>query len=560
MGKRTKTKTIGERLNVIIGFMIALLGVAAVFSLVSFWLIGSNMTGFYNVQYETTKNQMEIRKDVQTINKRILWAVICNDAEVTEAQKSDLVERFDKIESYLSIIQKNLEDKTAAEGLKTAFSDFEEASLYMLGLVEKGQPDATAVYYDTDFNDISEVLANALDAVGTQSDAAAEGRYVRSQVIQVVISILLVILFVVSVFISRRKGKQLQKEITKPLEEIGAASREIAKGNLHIDIAYAAEDEIGEVAEELRTSIRQLSSYIEDIDSFMSEMADGNFDVTVKSEFTGDFKNIETALNHFTEKISADMREIENAANQVSEGSGQIAEAAQTLAEGATDQAGIVQELSATVSSVSQKIEDNAKNANEISKEVTGVSEEIIQSNDWMQRVVQAMDSISTTSEEIRKIIGTIDDIASQTNLLALNASIEAARAGEAGKGFAVVADQVSALASQSAEAAHTSSQHIEAALRAVDEGKQMADGAAEKLKDAVAAAEMITDKVDSIAAASGEQADSVHQIDTGIDQIVQVVETNAATAEESSASSEELTSQAQILKELISQFKLKKE
>lgn len=516
------------------------------------------MTEFYNVQYETTKNQMEIRKDVQTINKRILWATLCNDAEVTEAQKSDLVERFDKIEKYLSIIQNNLSDKEAAEGLKTAFVDFEEASLYMLSLVEQGQPDKAVTYYETDFNDISEVLANALDAVGTQSDAAAEGKYVKSQVIQIVTTVILIILFVASVAISRKKGKQLRKEIAEPLEEIGRASRELAKGNLHIDIDYTSEDEIGQVAEELRISIKKLSSYIEEIDSFMSEMADGNFDITVKNEFIGDFKNIETALNNFTEKISADMREIENAAQQVSEGSGQIAEAAQTLAEGATDQAGIVQELSATVTSVSQKIQDNAKNASEISKEVVGVSEEINQSNDWMQKVVQAMDSISTTSEEIRKIIGTIDDIAAQTNLLALNASIEAARAGEAGRGFAVVADQVSALASQSAEAAHTSSQHIEAALRAVDEGKQMADGAAEKLKDAVTAAEAITDKVDSIAAASGEQAESVHQIDTGIDQIVQVVETNAATAEESSASSEELTSQAQMLKELIYQFKLK--
>ncbi|KSV58770.1 methyl-accepting chemotaxis protein [Acetivibrio ethanolgignens] len=553
-----KEKKIGERLNAIIRFLIVLLGVAAVLSLVSFQLIGNNMTEFYNVQYETTKNQMEIRKDVQTINKRILWAVISNDAEVTEAQKRELVERFDKIEGYLSVIQKNLSDKRAAERLRTAFVGFEEASLYMLSLVEQGQPDKAVNYYETDFNDISEVLADALSAVGTQSDAAAKGKHVKSQVIQIITTIILIILFIVSVFISRRKGKQLQKEIAEPLEEIRAASRELAKGNLHIDIAYTSEDEIGQVAEELRISIKKLSSYIEEIDNFMSEMADGNFDITVKNEFIGDFKNIETALNHFTEKISADMREIENAARQVSEDSGQIAEAAQTLAEGATDQAGIVQKLSATVNSVSQKIQDNAKNADEISKEVVGVSEEINRSNDWMQKVVQAMDSISTTSEEIRKIIGTIDDIAAQTNLLALNASIEAARAGEAGRGFAVVADQVSALASQSAEAAHTSSRHIEAALRAVDEGKQMADGAAEKLKDVVTAAEAITDKVDGIAAASGEQAEAVHQIDTGIDQIVQVVETNAATAEESSASSEELTSQAQLLKELIYQFKLK--
>ncbi|MFW5632773.1 MAG: MCP four helix bundle domain-containing protein [Acetivibrio ethanolgignens] len=200
-----KEKKIGERLNAIIRFLIVLLGVAAVLSLVSFQLIGNNMTEFYNVQYETTKNQMEIRKDVQTINKRILWAVISNDAEVTEAQKRELVERFDKIEGYLSVIQKNLSDKRAAERLRTAFVGFEEASLYMLSLVEQGQPDKAVNYYETDFNDISEVLADALSAVGTQSDAAAKGKHVKSQVIQIITTIILIILFIVSVFISRRK-------------------------------------------------------------------------------------------------------------------------------------------------------------------------------------------------------------------------------------------------------------------------------------------------------------------------------------------------------------------
>ena len=550
---------IAQRLNRVFAIMVAIILVSSVFALISFQIIGSNMTTFYNVQYQTTKNQMEIRKDVQTINKRILWAIIENDASVTKEQKSDLNDRFSKIDNYIKIIDSNLKNKKNSTTLTSSLDKFKNDSYYLIKMVEKGNTKDAISYYKTTYSDVSETLANALDATGASSDKAAEGKYQMSIVVQVIATILLAIFSVISLVAARMMAKRLTKSIVDPLSEIESASKEIAQGNLHVTISYESEDEIGQVAQSLRNSIHKIALYIEDIDIAMGSMAEGNFDVAFSNEFVGDFKNIEKSLNFFTSKLSESLLEIGNVASQVSGGSVQIAGAAQTLAEGATEQAGIAEELSATVSDITGKISENAKNAKEISKEVESVTLNIAQGNEKMQEVVLAMDSISNTSREINTIINTINEIASQTNLLALNASIEAARAGEAGRGFAVVADQVSNLASQSAQAAKTSTEYIQASLRAVDEGKIVADAAAKELDIVVKNANTITQKVESIAIASNEQAESVKQVDSGIEQIAQVVETNAATAEESAASSQELTNQAQVLKDLIHQFQLKR-
>lgn len=557
--KSFSQQNISQKLNFILRLQTALMILSAVFALIGFQLIGNNMTTFYHIQYETTKNQMEIRKDVQTINKRLLWAVICNDPEVTDAQVGDFEERFEKIDGYIGIITENLGAKLSGQDLSGCFDNFKSSTYELISLIEAGDTKSAASYYETTFNDVSEVLADALNATGDQSDADAEGQYSSSIWVRMLVSALLIVISVISFVIVMILGKRLKKNIIQPLSELERAAESIAAGNLHIQINYEADDEMGHVAECLRNAIAVTASCIEEIDARMSDMAEGNFDIAFTREFIGDFKNIRLSLEHFTSQMSESISAIEQVADQVTNGSVQISGAASNLADGTTEQAGVVEELAATVSDITQKISANAQNAAEISKEVDNMSREISHSNEKMQDVVSAMDSISEISQEIHKIIDSIDQIASQTNLLALNASIEAARAGEAGRGFAVVADQVTVLANQSAEAAKNSAQYIEASLKAVVNGKQIADQAAAKLDGAAAEADTITGHVNSIASASNDQAEAVRQIDTGVSQIAQSVENNAAMAEESSASSEELTNQAQTLRELIHHFRLKK-
>lgn len=557
MEKRGKLK-ISRRLNLVFAVLVFIIFLSSVFSLISFRIIGNNFTTFYKVQYETTKKQMEIRKDVQTINKRILWAIISNDPAVTAEEKEDLDKRYVKIQEYINAINTNLKSDQTGQTLTGLLESFKEDTSRLLDYVEGGDIKGAISYYNSDFNNTSEALANALDDTGTRSDKAALLKYETSNVVENVATVLLAVFSVISLITAIVMAKKLTKGIVVPLRELEAASKEIAEGNLHTRIAYESGDEIGQVADSLRTSIQKIASYIEDIDVVMDRMASGNFNVNFKQEFLGDFRNIEKSLQIFTNKISRSLGDISQVSEQVSSGSVQIAESAQMLAEGAVNQAGIVKELSGTVADITARISENAQNAVDISGEVSTVTKNITQENENMKEMVLAMEAIRNTSHEISKIIHTINDIASQTNLLALNASIEAARAGEAGKGFSVVANQVSLLASQSTEAAKISTQLIGDSLQAVEKGAVIADAVAKELNVIVDRTQVIMRKVESIASASKDQAVSATQIDGGIGQISQVVEVNAATAEENSAASEELTGQAQSLKDLISQFRFK--
>lgn len=553
--KKSGKLSISTRLKRVFAILVFIIFLSSVFSLVSFRSIGNNMSTFYQVQYETTKKQMEIRKDVQTINKRILWAAIREDASVTAEQKKEIEGRFEKIVKYIAVIKENLKDKQSVEALDLAFGDFQKDTATLLSMLEKGDTKGAVEYYQTTFNDASEVLADALDKTGTQADEAALAKYTNSQRVEHLATVCLAFFSLVSLGIALLMGSRLTKSIAVPLKEIQNAAGEFAKGNLHTAITYESGDEIGQAAQGLRVSMEKIRCYIMEIDCAMEQMAGGNFNVDFSSEFIGDFKNIESSLHCFTEKISRSFEEINEAANQVSDGSSQISESARYLAVGAENQAGIAGRLSESVTRITEQIGENAELTKEIQMEMERITQNISTENQNMQEMVSAMSTIKKTSEEISKMIVTIDDIAMQTNLLALNASIEAARAGEAGKGFAVVAGQVSLLASQSKEAAKNSSDLIEASLKAVEEGTVIADRAAGNLNGVAKESSQIMDKVRSIAKASMDQADSAKIIENGIGQISMEVDKSAASAEENSASSEELAGQAQNLKDLIGQF-----
>lgn len=357
--------------------------------------------------------------------------------------------------------------------------------------------------------------------------------------------------------LAKRTSKKVLETIIAPLKSVENTADEMMKGNLHSTLDYKSDDELGRLAHSLRNSIAILGSYVDDIDRAMKLFAEGNFDVKPEVEWKGDFVGILNSFMLFEESMAETIKGIQRVSDEVSSAAEQVASSSNELADGATNQAAVVEELTATVAGVAEQVESNSQSAKQISSRVGNLGEAISESNSKMQEMVASMNDINEASNEIDKIIATINEIASQTNLLALNASIEAARAGEAGKGFAVVANQVNLLADQSAKAAKESAVLIETSVRAVKKGMTIADETATQLEEVAGSSKMITEEVTDIADTLEQQTAEIKQINEGIEQINDVVQTNSATSQECAAASQQMSSEAENLREMIRRFKV---
>jgi len=363
------------------------------------------------------------------------------------------------------------------------------------------------------------------------------------------------VILLVSVMITRRSMKQ----IATPFTHMAEAIDQIYRGDLSVELQVRRDDEVGMMSERLNGMVSTYRTLIRDISNVLEAISNKNLNVTTSAEYPGEFDKIKVSLGTIIDDLNDVIRQFETASTQVQLGAEQVSAGAQTLAQGATEQASSIEELSATIDVVADQIKSTAVDANNGNHKVQQVSGELQVCNQKMQEMVSAMGLINNTSNEIGKIIKTIEDIAFQTNILALNAAVEAARAGTAGKGFAVVADEVRNLASKSAEAASNTTALIEKSLLAVQNGTSVVNETAETLFQAVSMADAVTEIVQKISASATEQSYSMEQISLGIGQVSAVVQTNSATSEESAASSQELSAQAEILKARIEEFRLKR-
>ena len=556
---RNKKGTIAKALNDFSSFTIRMFMANAVLMLIFLAVITVNFLNFYNVQFVTEKYQMEIRKDVQTINKRLLFALASNDPAVTADQSADMEKRFDKISGYFKTISTNLDNEALGKRLDTNWNAFKKASFAMLDLVDAGDLEGALEYYNVTLNDVSETLADSLDETGELAESAAYSKYKMIMIIMSVSILVLIIALIIIIIVNRKQSKALTDSIEEDLAVLIDATAQIAQGNVHVEIDYNEDNEIGKVADQLRAAVKSLISYIDDISSVMSTMADGNFDISFDRQFQGDFKAIQTAIDSFSRKISDSMNDIMHISGMVAEGAVQLAEAGSDLADTVSSQADIVDELSVTVTRITDQISRNASEASGISGETNIVARNIVDGNKKMRGVVSAMNAIAESSQEISKIIDTINTIAAQTNLLSLNASIEAARAGEAGKGFAVVATEVSQLAGQTSQASQNTAALINASLKNVEDGINAANTSAEELENMVKQVQEIAEKVKQISEAAALQATDVKAMSSDIGKIAADGQNNAATSEESLALSHEMSDHARTLKELVSRFRLKK-
>lgn len=410
-------------------------------------------------------------------------------------------------------------------------------------------------YYNTTIDQINKIkteFLNMLDQRSLEQVNTLQKTNTLLKILSMAFLLAVIIVQAISQYIVRRK-------ILKPLITIKNEMEEISKGNLSSDFSMEPDtSEIGALIYAMLCTRTELKRYIDDISAKLMQMSEGDLRVSMDLDYIGDFEPIKKSLSTIVTAFNDTLYTVKESANVVTDGTEQLAQNMHTLSQGAVEQSSSIQELAHTMADMSKGFENTAKRAVEV-KDTTEMAEsELGGSNVKMQEMIQAIVAINEKSNEIGKIIKTIEDIAFQTNILALNAAVEAARAGEAGKGFAVVADEVRNLASKSAEAAQETTVLIEDSIRAVENGTKIANETAEAMRSVVGGAQAVSDMVQGIVENTDQQASKVVDVKMGVDNIAEVVRSNSSVAEQTAAVSEELSAQAHGLQIQINRFKLK--
>ena len=482
---------------------------------------------------------------------------------VINAGKTEKIDGYEK--SYLT--QRDLFLKESVEYSKS-ISDSESLSLFneasdiftntfdpvivkTFQLARTGDQAAADSAGATATDSIMKLFKN-YDQLVINKMASAKSFNTSNQSTAMLLVIILIIFAVLGILSAVLLGSKISKMISQPISEVAEAANSIALGQVNIDLSEInTQDETGKLAESFMKMVSGIQQQVE-IANCIS-----NGDFTMKVTLRSEHDIMGLALERIEKKLNQTLLAISTAANQVNSGAVQIASSSQSLASGTTEQASTVGQLNASIAVIAHQAAQNANSVQRAAEYVNQAGAGVNESNSHMQKLNEAMQEIGDASEKISSITKVIEDIAFQTNILALNAAIEAARAGNAGKGFAVVADEVRNLAAKSAEAAKQTAELIVHSSNTVIDGEKLAADAAKTLEYVAEKAKLVESSIQEIDKASALQASSIEQISQGLSQVSTVVQSNAANAEQSSASSEELAAQAQLLQQEVNKFTL---
>lgn len=560
-----KQLKIGKKLFLLVASLLLCLVVVGSSSLVLMKQMNDSTTTISNEWLPAVIVSEEINTKTSDYRIYELGHIVSEDSakkkeydEKIEAMRKELESMFDTYESLIA----GETDRKLLENAKIEWEQYVEISDKVLAFSRKNQTKAAMELMLGESRNLFDDVASTCLKIAEFNKEGVEKERDNGDKLFGFAVILTLLILAGAIAGSIILATVIVKMIVKPIEEINNAANEITKGNLDINIDYDSKDEVGEIAKAFTNMTLDLKTIIKDIQYLLGEMSEGNFVIKTKCEekYVGEYEYILKAMSGIIETLNGTLSSIGVASDQVASGSEQVSNGAQALSQGTTEQASSIEELSSAIAEISEQVKHNAENARLANSSASEAGAEIFRSNEQMKNMVNAMEDISSKSSEISKIIKVIEDIAFQTNILALNAAVEAARAGEAGKGFAVVADEVRNLASKSAEAAKGTTNLIEETIVAVQNGSKIADATAKALDESARITNDAVKLIDKIAEASDQQSQSVSQVNIGVDQISAVVQTNSATAEESAAASEELSGQAQMLKDLIAKFKLRED
>ncbi|WRS28547.1 methyl-accepting chemotaxis protein [Oscillospiraceae bacterium MB08-C2-2] len=505
----------------------------------------------YSSQMEALlyENRVAVREIIINIDNAEKIKGYTNTIRQSNTAYSDLLNQY----SHLTV-DKHGEEKQLLKDISTQFGQSYQPALEAIAVAaERG--DVSGVN-----KSLAEVLPVAEKLFSSASDLSAYNlRYAqetfeegsRTATFATVVTIALVLVAIAYAIVA---GLYIANIVAAPTQELAEAARRIALGDVDVQLEVRSKDELGVLAE----AFNEMAGAIQEQAGVLSVIATGDYTSSIQVRSEKDVVN--RAISQMLDSNNKLISEIRGAAGQVSAGAQQVAQGAQELASGASQQAASVEEFSATLDSVRIQTADNASAAQK-ALELTRESEALMSNTiGSMNRVLESMQSIDESSKNITRIIKVIDDIAFQTNILALNAAVEAARAGQHGKGFAVVADEVRNLAAKSAAAAKETALLIEGSSQNVQEGNRIVERANSDLAAVTKTSAENQNWIRQIAAASESQNQAIVELNSGIDQIAQVVQANSAASEQSAAASEEMSAQAGVLNGVVERFRLRQD
>ena len=555
--KKIKNLKIGKKLMVSYGIIIIFYIVTVIVSLFGVYNVAKSLDVFYNKAFTASYTAGNLRASVQNIGRTILSIATEGVNVDRQEQLAEIDAILSEMDTNLTILKEQMPDNELVNQLRESLKNQKQYREPVIEALKEGDDEKALLLYGKDYEPNAEKTRECLEAITAYSKTNAEiylerGHEVRQRMTAVilVLSFLLLIITVVFCFF-------ITKGITEPVREVREAARNLAEGNLSIQLKYRSGDELGELADSFRETISALNDYVSAVEEGLLAVGNGKLNYHPETAFKGDFVALGKAMEQITSLLNRAIMQIACTADQVAGGSEQVAGGAQVLSQGATEQAGSMEELAANINEISDSVKSNANDSVMTSKKVDEVSGLVTRSSDEMKAMAHAILEIRENSSAIGSIVKEIEDIAFQTNILALNASVEAARAGEAGRGFSVVASEVRHLAAKTREASGMMARLAAQTTEKVDGGTSAADKTARALDKVVKGTEEIGAMVDRISRSSVRQAESIIQIRQSMEMVSEIVQGNSATAEESAASSEELSAQAQVLKKLVEEFEL---
>lgn len=558
-----KAFSIGKKLLVSYAVILALMSIGFGVGIINLVNLNSKMKVFYEGPFVVNESANVIHANFERMQKATYRTIVNTDEDIIREATANALDSAEIIRNEIPVVQTHfLGDAQIIERLEDCLDRLTPMREKVLSLANENKNEEAAAYMEHNNILVIQEAQEELDKLIESGNSNGLRLMEELRERQTYAIVMLTVLGAASIIISVCFCVFISRGISCGIRELEQAARNIAAGRLSTTrIVYESGDEMGNLADDMRSMITTLTTVIRDEIYLLNEMAEGNFEINSQAEdsYVGELNSVYSSLNKIVDNLRDTLLQISQSAEQVAAGSEQVSSGAVTQAQGATEQAASIEALSTAIVEISVQVGNNVQNAKEVNEQSKAVRADAENSRRQMQEMLAAMAEIRDSSKTIGRIIKTIEDIAFQTNILALNAGVEAARAGEYGKGFAVVANEIRNLANKSSEASKSTADLIEKSLDKVNQGDTIANRTAESLLEVVKGVEGITGSIHFITEASVKQEVSVQQITQEINRISGVVQSNSATAEEIAAASEELSYQAQLLSGLARRFRLER-